>query len=885
MVSQGDAASGRMLRTASVTREVFVAKAPYAATIGENSVPVDLGADRITHDFSGNVPFFNQEIGRSDILTVNVWNPQTGSQHNVVGHSLTDVGVPGYVFKQNGYTAIGVRKRDGLVDGTQYTRVNAFQIPTRRHFEWQLKFRLAGSSLSQQWKRTRPGEAPATLWSLQSAGLAPALVMGVDTDPSNGNRLSLNFDSRIDPAQGAKRVLEAGGLDPAAEQDVRIEAFLDERTAEQGGQGFLRISVNGRVVHEQQGPTVQAGAYNPYGWSVGMNTLASKGDRFAYFKTARLMAVESSGGGSGGGVGDGGLVPPSGDAYVAHAPYLATVGNHQVPVDLGASKITHDFSGSVPFFNPEIGRSDIITINVWNPQTQSAQNVMGHSLSNEGVKDRVFKDGDFTAIGVVAGDGIVEEKLRTQVNAFQFSTRKHYEWQLQFRLGGRRLGQPWHMAPAGESPATIWQLKTIGFGPALGMVVDTDPNNPNKVQLHFDARIDPSQGGKRLTQIGNLDPNAEQDVRIETYLDERTAAQGGRGFLKITVNGQVLFDQPMPTVQAGATNPYNWSMGMYLYANTRPLSYDRFIYFRTARLVDLGGDGDSGGGDGGVMPPPPPLNGSAYVAYAPYQATIGNTQLPVDLGASKITHDFGGSVPFFNPEIGRSDIITINVWNPQTQSAQNVMGHSLSNEGVKDRVFKDGDFTAIGVVAGDGIVEEKLRTQVNAFQFSTRKHYEWQMQFRLGGRRLGQPWHMAPAGESPATIWQLKTIGFGPALGMVVDTDPNNPNRVQLHFDARIDPSQGGKRLTQIGNLDPNVEQDVRIETYLDERTAAQGGRGFLKITVNGQVLFDQPMPTVQAGATNPYNWSMGMYLYANTRPLSYDRFIYFRNARMVALD
>ena len=99
MVSQGDAASGRMLRTASVTREVFVAKAPYAATIGENSVPVDLGADRITHDFSGNVPFFNQEIGRSDIGTINVWNPQTGSQQNVIGHSLTDAGVPGYVFK------------------------------------------------------------------------------------------------------------------------------------------------------------------------------------------------------------------------------------------------------------------------------------------------------------------------------------------------------------------------------------------------------------------------------------------------------------------------------------------------------------------------------------------------------------------------------------------------------------------------------------------------------------------------------------------------------------------------------------------------------------------------------------------------------------------
>ena len=886
MVSQGDAASGRMLRTASVTREVFVAKAPYAATIGENSVPVDLGADRITHDFSGNVPFFNQEIGRSDIGTINVWNPQTGSQQNVIGHSLTDAGVPGYVFKQDGYTAIGVRKRDGLVDGTKRTQVNAFQIPTRRHFEWQLKFRLAGSSLSQQWRMTRPGEAPATLWQLQSVGFAPALMMGVDTDRNNGSRLSLNFDTRIDPTQGAKRVVEAGGLDPAAEQDVRIEAFLDERTAEQGGQGFLRISVNGRVVHEQQGPTVQAGAYNPYGWSVSMNTLANKADRFAYFKTARLMAVESSGGGTGGGSGDRGLVPPSGDAYVAHAPYQATIGNTQVPVDLGASKITHDFSGSVPFYNAEIGRSDIATINVWNPQTQSAQNVMGHSLTNEGVKDRVFKDGDFTAIGVVAGDGIVEDKLRTQVNAFQFSTRKHYEWQLQFRLGGRRLGQPWQMAPAGESPATIWQIKTNGIGPALLMAVDTDPNNPGKVQLSFDERIDPTQGGQRITQVGNIDPNAEQDVRIETYLDERTAAQGGRGFLKITVNGQVLFDQPMATAQAGATSPYNWSVGMYLFANTRPLSYDRFIYFRTARLADLGGDGGSGGdGDSGVTPPPPPLSGSAYVAYAPYKATLGNTQVPVDLGASKITHDFGGSVPFYNAEIGRSDIATINVWNPQTQSAQNVMGHSLSNEGVKDRVFKDGDFTAIGVVAGDGIVEDKLRTQVNAFQFSTRKHYEWQLQFRLGGRRLGQPWHMAPAGESPATIWQVKTHGIGPSLLMAVDTDSNNPGKVQLSFDERIDPSQGGQRITQIGNLDPNAEQDVRIETYLDERTAAQGGRGFLKITVNGKVLFDQPMVTAQAAATNPYNWSVGMYLFSNTRPLSYDRFIYFRNARMAALD
>ena len=302
---------------------------------------------------------------------------------------------------------------------------------------------------------------------------------------------------------------------------------------------------------------------------------------------------------------------------------------------------------------------------------------------------------------------------------------------------------------------------------------------------------------------------------------------------------------------------------------------------------DAGGGGDSGSGGEEVTPPEtlPPMTGNSFVAYAPYAPTVGTTNVSVDLGAHKNTHDFSGNIPFFNPEIGRSDIATINVWNSSTGSAEHVMGHSLTNAGVSGRVFKQDGYTAIGVKAGDGIVEEKLRTQVNAFPIPTRKHFEWQMKFKFGGRTASTPWHMAPVSESPATIWQFKTYGFGPPLLMAADTDPDNAGKLRLSFAERVNPNLGGNNIALFPGVDPSQEQDVRIEAYLDERTPAQGGRGFFKITVNGKVIFNKQMQTTQTGATSPYNWSIGMYLFANTNPLPYDRFIYFKTARLVELS
>ncbi|MCP9760307.1 hypothetical protein EGI20_13485, partial [Aquitalea sp. S1-19] len=114
------------------------------------------------------------------------------------------------------------------------------------------------------------------------------------------------------------------------------------------------------------------------------------------------------------------------------------------------------------------------------------------------------------------------------------------------------------------------------------------------------------------------------------------------------------------------------------------------------------------------------LNGKTFVAHEPYAPTIGNSKVSVDIGAPQITYDFSGHVPFYNPAAGRSDIHTINVWDPVNKRAQVVQGWQLKDDGVKDRVFKQKGYTAIGIIAGDGIVEEKLRTQVNAFPISTR---------------------------------------------------------------------------------------------------------------------------------------------------------------------
>lgn len=272
-------------------------------------------------------------------------------------------------------------------------------------------------------------------------------------------------------------------------------------------------------------------------------------------------------------------------AFIATPPYYPSVSGRSNYFDLANISRTFDFGGDEQFFNSRTGAPDFATVNAWDAVQDRAMVITSNRFAREGVPGRVFKTSDYTAIGYVKGDGVVEGTLRTQLNSFPISTRKPVIWKLKFRLGGNSLEMPWFITPHGFAPATLWQLKTVGLPPALVMAVDTDPTDSAKLKFVFDIRISPDKPASRLGDISGIHPARENYVRIESFLDDRPFSQGGMGFLRIFFNDQLIVVHRGPNVQAAAIDPYHWSLAMYLYANTAPLPFDRFVFWKQAKMI------------------------------------------------------------------------------------------------------------------------------------------------------------------------------------------------------------------------------------------------------------------------------------------------------------
>lgn len=276
---------------------------------------------------------------------------------------------------------------------------------------------------------------------------------------------------------------------------------------------------------------------------------------------------------------------PAGPTFVATPPYNPVIGNSTVYVDLAGKPRSFDFGGLAPLVNPATGVSDIATINVWDPVSNRATVLTSNQIGPAGIAGRVFKTGGYTAIGYVHGDGIVEGKLRTQVNSYPIPARRRFVWELTVRFGGASLFSAWVPSERGLAPATIWQLKSEGLPPALVMAFDTDPADAGKLAISFDSRLDPAKPAINLGSFGGLEPLKDINVSIDAFLDERSITQGGKGYLRVSVNGVLVVDRWGPVLQAVATSSYHWSLGMYLFSNSVPLPFDRFGFWKSARLI------------------------------------------------------------------------------------------------------------------------------------------------------------------------------------------------------------------------------------------------------------------------------------------------------------
>lgn len=274
-----------------------------------------------------------------------------------------------------------------------------------------------------------------------------------------------------------------------------------------------------------------------------------------------------------------------GEVFVAEPPYWATVGNGESYVDLDGKARRHEFGGDLPFVRAQTGVSDIATINLWNATMNRAEVIASYWIGSDGAGGRVFKVPGEWAVGCLAGDRAVEGALRTQVNTFSIPARRRFVWDLSVRFGGAYASERWTFTPRGQSPATIWQLKTKGLPPPFVMVVDTDPQDSTRLMLHFDTRIQPAAVAQRVGEAGGLQPETPTEVLIDGYLDERAGNAGGKGYFRVWVNGRQVVNWMGPTLQVEASEPYSWSFGMYLYRDVQPLTFSRFSYWRRARLI------------------------------------------------------------------------------------------------------------------------------------------------------------------------------------------------------------------------------------------------------------------------------------------------------------
>lgn len=284
----------------TIAGTVFVAREPYSVNVGGTLQPVDLYGYPRTFDFGGHIPNFlnatNPESGQFDFATINVWDAVNGEEMVVTNHNgkMGADGIPGRVFKTNGYTAVGYKAGDGVVQGTLRTQVNTFAVPSRRRFVWDFVVRFGGADLSKPWTFSPRDLHPATIWQLKSDSVSsPALVMVVDTDPKNSQKLALHFDARTDMNVSASRLGIARGLAPQQDIAVVIDAFLDERPNTSGGQGYIKIWVNDLKVVDLVRPTLTIQATTPHHWKFGMylykDTSPLSFDRFGFWKKVRMI--------------------------------------------------------------------------------------------------------------------------------------------------------------------------------------------------------------------------------------------------------------------------------------------------------------------------------------------------------------------------------------------------------------------------------------------------------------------------------------------------------------------------------------------------------------------------------------------------------------------
>jgi chitodextrinase len=299
------------------------------------------------------------------------------------------------------------------------------------------------------------------------------------------------------------------------------------------------------------------------------------------------------------------------NAFTATEPYVLNIMGTMTTIPLNGAPRTHDFSGNVPFINPKTGKADPYMLQAWNPTFAKSFNpplsgtydLENHLITNTGFPGRIEKktiNGQpTTMVRYNAGDGMTENRARSQLNSFAVPPRTRVRWDFEVTFGNPDGQNDWTLTPTtqwvdngtewviapGGSPVLIWQLsawKNPGIA-SMNAVVDTDSKDPSKLMITFTKKGGKETRGTELATAHGIARYAPVSISIEAFLDERESSAGGKGAMQIWVNNKLLVEHEGPTLTLGSGD-HTWQLDAYLYNEAAPYKNTRATFWKTAKM-------------------------------------------------------------------------------------------------------------------------------------------------------------------------------------------------------------------------------------------------------------------------------------------------------------
>lgn len=269
---------------------------------------------------------------------------------------------------------------------------------------------------------------------------------------------------------------------------------------------------------------------------------------------------------------------------------LVRVGQTAFVVDVDGLPRIHDFGLSGGFVSASTGASNVATL-IAGTASGNLLVMSSKAILANGINGQIERTKLGVRIATPAGYGKTGEPCRSQASSFAVPTDQELKWEFDLQFGSHARGEAWELTTHGKDPALIWQVKAPDLQPALAMIVDTDPSDATKLQLHWSEKAGKATHVRRMGQTGGISPNRRVRVVIRAVLDEREGHDGGKGYMQVYVDDRPVVHYVGPTLSAVASLPHQWFFGVYRYLTICPSSLARVTYWRQARLLLASGAG------------------------------------------------------------------------------------------------------------------------------------------------------------------------------------------------------------------------------------------------------------------------------------------------------